>query len=43
MGRLTEEQKAQIPILYEELGVYTKVAERLGISASTVAKYVKKY
>lgn len=43
MGRLTEEQKAQIPILYEELGTYTKVAERLGISASTVAKYVKKY
>lgn len=31
----------QIPILYKELGSQKKVAEKLGISASTVGKYLK--
>lgn len=38
--RISEEIKNQIPILYKELGNKTKVAEQLGISVSTVSKYL---
>lgn len=37
----TEEEIRQIIELYDELGVYSKVAKKLGIAASTVSKYVK--
>lgn len=39
--RLTEEQKQQIPILYNELGTQKAVAEKLHISPATVSKYLK--
>lgn len=41
MAKLAQETIEQIPILYAELKTYTAVAKKLGISASTVSKYVK--
>lgn len=41
MAKLAQEIIEQIPILYAELKTYTAVAKKLGISASTVSKYVK--
>jgi DNA invertase Pin-like site-specific DNA recombinase len=38
--RISEEIKKQIPILYKELGNKTQVAKQLGISVSTVTKYL---
>ena len=38
--RITEEMKIKINELYLELGVEKKVAEVLGISASSVSKYL---
>lgn len=41
MGKLSEEQIQQIPILYKELGTKKAVAEKLSISPTTVARYLK--
>lgn len=41
MARLTQETIDKIFPLYIELGTYSAVAAKLGISASTVSKYVK--
>lgn len=41
--KLDEEVIKQIPVLYKELGVKKKVAEQLGISVSTVTKYLIVY
>lgn len=41
--KLDEEIIKQIPILYKEYGVKKKVAEQLGISVSTVTKYLTVY
>ena len=41
--KLSKEVIEQIPILYKELGVKTKVAEQLGISVSSVNKYLTIY
>lgn len=38
--RISDEVKNQIPILYKELGNKTQVAKQLGISVSTVSKYL---
>ena len=38
--RISEETKKQIPILYKELGNKTQVAKQLGVSVSTVTKYL---
>lgn len=38
--RITEEMKIKINELYLELGVQKKVAEVLGISTSSVSKYL---
>ena len=41
MGKKLDENVInQIPVLYKELGVKKKVAEKLGISISTVTKYL---
>lgn len=40
MGRVTEEMKVQINELYLQLGVKSHVAKQLGISSSTVTKYL---
>lgn len=40
MGKLSEETKNQIPILYEEYKNKSKVAKELGISPSTVTRYL---
>lgn len=39
-NRITEEQKEQINRLYYECGVKAEVARRLGISASSVSRYL---
>lgn len=39
-NRITEEQKLQINQLYYEIGVKSRVAKIMGISASTVSKYI---
>jgi len=39
--KLTKEIIEQIPLLYATLGTQKKVAESLGISASSVSKYLK--
>lgn len=39
-NRITEEQKEQINELYCIYGVKTKVAQELGISVSSVSKYI---
>lgn len=39
-GRITEETKIQINELYAKIGVKSKVAKILGISASSVSKYI---
>ena len=41
MARLSQETIEKIFPLYLQLGTYTAVATKLGISASTVSKYVK--
>lgn len=41
MSRISSEIIEQIVPLYEELKVKKKVAEKLGISVSTVSKYLK--
>ena len=38
--RITEEMKLKINELYYELGVKSHVAKALGISASSVSKYI---
>jgi hypothetical protein len=38
---VTSEQIIEINELYKEIGVYAEVARRVGLSASTVRKYVK--
>lgn len=40
-NRITDEQKKEMFCLYKELGSYAAVARKLGISASTVTKYIK--
>ena len=41
MGKkIPDEVINQIPILYKELGVKSKVAEKLGISVASVSKYL---
>lgn len=42
MAKISAEIIERIPELYEELGTYAAVARELNISASTVAKYMKK-
>ena len=39
--RITQEQIAKMAELYEELGTYSAVAKKLGVSASSVSKYLK--
>ena len=39
-NRITEEQKLEINKLYYEIGVKSRVAKIMGISASSVAKYI---
>ena len=44
MGKkISEDIINQIPILYKELGTKKAVAEKLGISSSTVSKYISLY
>jgi len=38
--RIPEEIIQKIPILYKEYGIKSKVAEELGISVSSVSKYL---
>lgn len=38
--RITEEQKIQINELYAQIGVKSQVAKIMGISASSVSKYI---
>ena len=39
--RITQEQIAKMAELYEELETYSAVAKKLGVSASSVSKYLK--
>ena len=39
--KITPEQIQAMVQLYSELGTYTAVAKKLGISSSTVSKYLK--
>lgn len=39
--KLSSEQIQQIHTLYQQIGTYSGVAKQIGISATTVAKYVK--
>ena len=39
-NRITEEQKLEINKLYYEIGVKSRVAKIMGISASSVSKYL---
>ena len=39
--KITSEIIQQMLELYEELGTYSAVAKRLGVSATTVSKYIK--
>lgn len=39
--KLSSEQIQQIHTLYQQIGTYSGVAKQIGISAATVAKYVK--
>ena len=39
--KITQEIINQMLSLYEELGTYSAVAKKLGVSASTVSKYIK--
>ena len=39
--RITQEQISKMAELYEELGTYSAVAKKLGVSASSVSKYLK--
>lgn len=41
MAKKTPEEIKAMVDLYTEIGVYSTVAKRLGVSASTVSKYVK--
>lgn len=38
---ITPQEVVEIHRLYKELGTYTAVAERIGRSASSVARYIK--
>ena len=38
--KITQEIINQMLDLYEELGTYSAVAKKLGVSASTVSKYI---
>lgn len=39
-ARITEDQKIQMNILYQELKTYAAVARSMGVSASTVKRYI---
>lgn len=39
--KITSEIVQQMLELYEELGTYSAVAKKLGVSATTVSKYIK--
>ena len=39
-NRITEEQKLEINKLYYEIGVKSRVAKLMGISAASVSKYI---
>jgi transposase-like protein len=39
--KITSEIIQQMLELYEELGTYSAVAKKLGVSATTVSKYIK--
>ena len=39
-NRITEEQKLEINKLYYEIGVKSRVAKIMGISAASVSKYI---
>ena len=43
MGKIDKEVIEQIPVLYKKYGVKARVAKELGISASTVSKYLNLY
>lgn len=43
MSKINKEIIEQIPILYKKYGVKARVAKELGISASTVSKYLNLY
>lgn len=38
--RITEDQKIQMNILYQDLKTYAAVARAMGVSASTVKRYI---
>lgn len=40
-AKITQEQIHQMIELYDELGTYSGVAKKMGISAATVSRYVK--
>lgn len=39
--RITQDQIQQMLTLYSELGTYSAVAKQMGISSSTVSRYIK--
>ena len=41
MAKITNEQIVKMIELYEQLGTYAAVARELGVSATTVSRYVK--
>lgn len=43
MSKIDKEIIEQIPVLYKKYGVKARVAKELGISASTVSKYLNLY
>ena len=39
--KITQDQVEQMLTLYEEIGTYSGVAKQMGISATTVSRYIK--
>lgn len=39
--KITKDQIEQMLVLYEQIGTYSGVAKQMGISATTVSRYVK--
>lgn len=43
MAKISQEKIEEILRLYQEIGVYSKVAKQVGCSPATVSRYVKLY
>ena len=41
--KITPEQIEEMRRLYAELGTYTAVAKKMGVSSSTVSRYIKQF